>query len=139
MWGNFIKDNNFTICMQGTIFIRIIESEFRRMFSFLNGEWHKNTGSFDAYISHEPERTISTFKEWFRYAIRTTEVEVGRTVVDPRDLIVYATSRSSDTPPHAPIYPDIVKIISLFTDEGLEEIFGLDRTFVLSKAIGRSV
>lgn len=125
--------------MQGTIFIRILESEYRRMLSVANGEWQKNISSVTAYVSHNPEKAISSFKEWFQYALRTTEVQVGETVVKPEDLLVYAASKSSSIPPHMPTYPDVVKILSLFSDPELEEIFGTDRTPVLQKAIGRTI
>ncbi|AKA47843.1 hypothetical protein IX51_00685 [uncultured archaeon] len=110
--------------MESTLFIRIVETEYRSMISEANGQWRSNPGQVESYVMNIPEETVSRFKEWFKYALGATDIWIGDRPVRPEDVIAYAASRRSQLPPFKPLYPDIIKILKLYTEEELMEIFG---------------
>ncbi len=110
--------------MQSNVFIRIIQTEYRSMITEKNGEWVKNPSPVESYVMNVPDEAVLRFKQWFKFAMSTTELTAGKTDVTPEEVFVFAATLKADMPPHDHVYPDILEVIKLFEENELVEVFG---------------
>lgn len=110
--------------MQSNVFIRIIQTEYRSMIRDSNGEWVKNPSSVESYVMNLPDEAVSRFKQWFKFALGTTELYAGETEVSPEEVIVFAATLKSDMPPNDHVYPDILKVLNVFDRKEIIDMFG---------------
>ncbi len=110
--------------MQSNVFIRIIETEYRSMITGTNGKWVKNPAAVESYVMNIPEETVARFKQWFKFAMGTTEVFAGKNEITTEEVIAFAATLKSDVPPFEHVYPDILKVIKLFEWQEILDMFG---------------
>lgn len=123
--------------MQSNVFIRIIQTEYRSMIKEANGQWMKNPSAVESYVMSLPDEAVSRFKQWFKFAMGTTELTAGKTEVSPEEVLVFAATLKSDVPPNEHVYPDILKVIRLFKENEIIEMFGQKLGDVLIAEAGK--
>lgn len=110
--------------MKSAVFIKIVENEYNSMLSDLGGDQELGMENSASELTNEQDNRVERFKQWFKFALGTTEITVGDYNMTPAEVIAYAASRRSEIPPYEPMYPDIRKVVNLHTEEELRELFG---------------
>lgn len=106
--------------MKGSAFLRIVEREYENMLSeSLNAEERIPS----EMVAPTPKNVLK-FKQWFRFALDTTEINVGDQTITPGELIAYAALKRSEEPPHDPLFPTILKVLELYSNSEIAELFG---------------
>lgn len=121
--------------METTIFLDIIENEYKGMISSANRKYRDLEPSTESVTMDVSLDDVTRFKEWLTFALKATEVTSSGNKVNPMDVIVNAAIKTSPNPPYTPQRPGIIKVLSLFTEDELSEIFGSSRAYVVRKLI----
>lgn len=119
--------------MRSSILVKLIEDEYNSLItkipeSELNRNWHN-----EVFSTVGPEENVIRFKDWLKYVLKSASLSVGEYVIEPEDVLMHAASTYSSDPPHRPLHPSIIKALSLYSTNELEELLGFSRTARLVK------
>ncbi len=110
--------------MKGSEFVRMIEEEYALLASTIpESELHGRRRT-EIFPFPSREEKVTRFKEWFRIALQSTSMNTSEVNIKPEEVILLAASTSFETEPKEPVYASLVKALSLYDNDELEDLFG---------------
>lgn len=124
--------------MESDLFVRIIQTEYETAISEAS-EQMKHFGhekiDVESYLSTE---SITRLKHWFRYLMKTVMIRIGGKEASPEEAIIFIASKNFTSQISDDTYTALKRMLFLFSDNELVEIFGTSAGSYLIKQMERT-
>lgn len=124
--------------MESDLFIRIIQTEYETAVSEASRQMMQldlEKMNVDNYLSTE---SITRLKHWFKYLMKTVMIRIGGKEASPEEAILFFSSKYFSSELDNNTYNVLKKMLLLFTDDELVEIFGTSAGGYIIKQMERT-
>ncbi len=109
--------------VENSLFIRMLAKEYESAISQASDQIKNNKDIEDESSAYLSTESVTRLRNWFMYLVKTVKIRVGDKEVTPGEAIMFIASKGYDENGNE-IFPVVKRILYLFTDEEMLDMFG---------------